>query len=354
MLGFGRRLPAGPAPLDGASLVLTDLDGVVYRGAEAVPGAVAALRDATRGGDGSARRLAFLTNNASRTDAQVAEHLAELGLDAVPEDVVTSPQAALRLLRAKLEPGALVLVVGGEGIVRVLEDAGYRTTRSAEDRPDAVMQGFASHVGWEHLAEASFALSGRDIPWIATNQDWTIPVARGIAPGNGTLVSAVHTVVGRLPQVAGKPETPMFELALERFGVRADEAIMIGDRLDTDILGANRAGIPSVLVLTGVDRAKQVLAAGREQRPRYVLEHLGQLAEPYPEVRVEEPGRDAWVASCGRERVSVHGVDVRIESRGEDRLDLLRAASAAIAASEKMIFALRVPDRLHEDWLRDS
>lgn len=354
MLGFGRRPAVGPAPLDAAKLVLADLDGVVYKGKGAIPGAVEALRAAAAGeAGGSARRLAFLTNNASRTDAQVAEHLVELGLDVVPDDIVTSPQAALRLLRAKLAPGALVLVVGGDGIVKVLEEAGYRTTRSADDQPDAVMQGFAPHVGWEHLAEAAFALA-RDIPWIATNQDWTIPVARGIAPGNGTLVSAVHTAVGRLAEVAGKPETPMFELALERFGAAPGEALMIGDRLDTDILGANRAGIPSVLVLTGIDRAKQVLAAAGDQRPRYVVEHLGQLSEPYPEIRVETPGHDAWVASCGRERVSLRGIDVRVESRAEDRLDLLRAASAAIAASEKMIFALRVPDVLHQDWLRSA
>lgn len=354
MLGFPRRVPVGPAPLAAARLVLADLDGVVYKGPGAIPGAVEALAAARRGDDGTAPlRLAFLTNNASRTDAQVAAHLVELGLETAPEDIVTSPQAALRLLRAKIAPGALVLVVGGDGIIQVLEAAGYRTTRSADDAPDAVMQGFAPHVGWEHLAEAAFALA-RDIPWIATNQDWTIPVARGIAPGNGTLVSAVHTAVGRLAEVAGKPETPMFELALERFGATAGEALMIGDRLDTDILGANRAGIPSVLVLTGIDRAKQVLAAAGDQRPTFIVEHLGQLADPYPEIRVETPGPDAWIASCGRERVSLRGIDVRIESKGEDRLDLLRAGAAAIAASEKMIFALRVPERLHEDWLRTA
>lgn len=348
MLGFGRdRGELGPAPLDAARLVLSDLDGVVYQG----PGAIAGAVDALNGAAASGRRVAYLTNNASRTDEQVAAHLRELGLAAQAQDVVTSPQAALTLLRERVAPGALVLVVGGDGIVQVLEDAGYRTTRSADDLPDAVMQGFAPHVGWEHLAEAAFALA-RDIPWIATNQDWTIPVARGVAPGNGTLVSAVHTAVGKLATVAGKPETPMFELALERFGATAAESLMLGDRLDTDILGANRAGIPSVLVLTGIDRPKQILAAAGDQRPTFILEHLGQLTEPYPVVRVEQTEPDAWLASCGGEQVSLRGVDVRRESKGRSRIDVLRAASAVIAASGKMIFALRVPASLHEDWLR--
>ena len=120
----------------------------------------------------------------------------------------------------------------------------------------------------------------RGIPWVATNTDWTIPQARGTAPGNGTLVSAVHTAVGRLPVVAGKPEVAIFEDALDALRPRA--ALMIGDRLDTDILGANRAGIPSLLVLTGIDQAKQVLAAVPAERPTYIVDDLRGLHEPYP------------------------------------------------------------------------
>lgn len=349
MFGFGSKsAPFGPAPLDGRHAVFADLDGIVYRGSAAIPGAVDALNSALDRGI----QLAYLTNNASRPAHEVAVHLRELGLAGTDDaHVVTSPHAAVKLLKDLVPAGSLVMVVGGAGITEVLEASGYRVTRSADDRPDAVMQGFAKNVGWAHLAEASFALAGRDIPWIATNQDWTIPVARGIAPGNGTLVSAVHTAVGRLPLVAGKPEPHMFTLGLERFDMPASHTLMIGDRLDTDILGARRAGIDGVLVLTGVDRPKQVLAAASDQRPKYIIEHLGQLAEPYPETVTETLGTDAWRARVGNASVRVDGITVHIEREGDARINLLRAGAAAIAASEKMVFALRVPDILHEDWL---
>lgn len=235
---FGRKGDE-PTPLDGIDVVLADLDGVVYAGSGALPYAVESLNRA-----GETRRLGYVTNNASRTDASVAGHLSELGLRVTPDDVVTSPQAAVRLLADRIAPASTVLVVGGEGLVVELEKAGFIVTRSADDTPAAVVQGFAPEVGWAQLAEAAFALALPEdqggIPWIATNTDWTIPQARGIAPGNGTLVSAVHTAVGRLPLVAGKPEIPIFLEAVKRF--EAKTPLFIGDRLDTDILGANRAG----------------------------------------------------------------------------------------------------------------
>lgn len=342
---FSRSTGLGPAPVDGADLLLADLDGVVYRGREPIPHAVEGLNAIQRAG----MPVGYITNNASRTDAAVAEQLRELGLHVRPEEVVTSPQAAMRLLREQVPSGSLVLVVGGDGILHELERAGYRATRSAEDGPDAVVQGFAPHVGWEQLAEASFALADREIPWIATNQDWTIPVARGLAPGNGTLVAAVHTAVQRMPKVAGKPETPIFEEAAERFSAR--RPVFVGDRMDTDIKGARRAGMRSVLVLTGVDRPKQVLAAAPDERPDCIVEDLRGLREPYPEVEVTRE-HELAVARVGRERVSVHGVEVRIDSAGRSRIDLLRAASAAIGASEKLIYALSIPPALYEDVFR--
>ncbi|GLI29159.1 haloacid dehalogenase [Agromyces rhizosphaerae] len=336
-----RRPRTEPAtPLDGADAVLADLDGVVYAGPDALPHAVESLRLAA-----ASVPVGYITNNASRSDATVARHLSELGLDVAPEHVVTSPQAAMRLLKEAVAPGASVLVVGGEGIVIELERAGYVPTRSADDAPAAVVQGFAPDVGWTQLAEAAFAIQAAadrgGIPWIATNTDWTIPVARGIAPGNGTLVSAVHTAVGILPQVAGKPETPIFTEAADRFGASAP--LMIGDRLDTDILGANRAGIRSVLVLTGVDRAKQVLAATPDMRPDYVLADLRGLHEPYPETTTRRDG----TVTVGRAAVRIDGRRVAVVRDGDDPLDLLRAASRAIWASATPIHGLEVPERLY-------
>jgi glycerol-1-phosphatase len=333
---------AGRKLLDGVDVALFDLDGVVYKGEGAIPHAIESINAAA-----STVRVGYLTNNASRTDAAVAQHLSSLGLTVTAEDVVTSPQAGIRVLKSLIADGSTVMVVGGEGITHELEKAGYVVSRSALDSPAAVIQGFAPTVGWEQLAEASFALHERDgepeVPWVATNTDWTIPVARGIAPGNGTLVSAVHTAIGRLPLVAGKPELPMFEVAQDRFG--AQNAVVVGDRLDTDILGANRAGIASVLVLTGIDQAKQVLAAVPDQRPKYILTDLRQLLEPYPETLESRKG-DAVITTVGDCVVSRTAETLTVVKQGS-QINRLRAGAAAIWSSGLAIYGLRVPAELY-------
>lgn len=334
---FGRAA----TPLQDVDTLLADLDGVVYAGAGPVPHAVESLNRAA-----TSRRLGYITNNASRTDATVAAHLTDLGLHVEPTDVVTSPQAAVRLLSTRVSAGATVLVVGGEGLVVELEKAGYTVTRSAEAAPAAVVQGFAPHVAWTDLAEAAFALKVPEeqggIPWIATNTDWTIPQSRGIAPGNGTLVSAVHTAVGRLATVAGKPETPIFEEAVARFD--AHRPLFLGDRLDTDIAGAQAAGIRSALVFTGIDRPKHVLAAPPTSRPDFLLGDLRELHEPYPVTRVKGD-----VTIVGDARVAIDGADVRILAAGSRPIDLVRAGAAAIWATGRAIFGFRVPEELYAD-----
>jgi HAD superfamily hydrolase (TIGR01450 family) len=335
-----RRSAKAVTPLDGVDLVLADLDGVVYKGSEPIEYAVESLN-----GLSESVRVGYITNNASRTDASVASHLTELGLRAKPADVVTSPQAAVRLLARHVPAGSQILVIGGDGLVDEVQKGGFSVTRSADDEPAAVIQGFAPEVGWMHLAEAAFALQGRsesERPWVATNTDWTIPVARGIAPGNGTLVSAVHTAIGRLPLVAGKPEVAIFEEAVSRFG--AKNPLFIGDRLDTDILGANRAGIDSVLVLTGIDQAKQLIAADANSRPTYILEDLRGLTEQYPTTTLS---KDGLTATVGDATVRIAGNDVEIVAEGSSELNLLRAACAVIWNSGRAIYGLEVPERLY-------
>lgn len=332
--------PEAATLLAGVEVVLVDLDGVVYRGGEPIPHAVESI---TAIGDGI--RVGYITNNASRTDAAVAAQLVGYGLDVAAEHVVTSPQAGAALLRDTVPVGSTVLVVGGDGLTTEVERAGFVVTRTADDKPAAVIQGFAPEVGWSHLAEAAFALQGEgaEVPWIATNTDWTFPLERGTAPGNGTLVSAVHTAIGRLPVVAGKPETAIFEEAFRRFGSRS--ALMIGDRLDTDILGANRAGIPSLLVLTGIDQAKQVLAAVPQERPTFLLDDLRGLHEPYPAIVEEREGERVLVRS-GDAVVRRDGHVLSVVSPGS-RIDLLRAGAAAIWRSGMAIYALDVPPELY-------
>ncbi|QMU98533.1 HAD-IIA family hydrolase [Microbacterium esteraromaticum] len=340
-MGLFRRSKQASTPLTGRDAILADLDGVVYAGPHALPHAVDSLNRAAQ-----SLRLGYITNNAARTDASVAEHLTGLGLTVAPDEVVTSPQAAMRLLATMVPAPATVLIVGGEGLVVEAQKAGYTVTRSAEDSPAAVVQGFSPEVAWTDLAEAAFALKVPEdeggIPWISTNTDWTIPRERGVAPGNGTLVSAVHTAIGRLSTVAGKPETPIFEEAIARFG--AQRPLFLGDRLDTDIMGAVRAGIDSALVLTGIDRPKHVLAAPQGSRPDYILADLRDLHEPYPQT-VEKDG----VFTVNDAAVRIDGADVQILAEGSSQIDLLRAGAATIWATGLAIYAFRVPEQLYAD-----
>jgi glycerol-1-phosphatase len=260
--------------IDGYDALLLDLDGVVYAGGHALPHAPEML-DLAR----NTVRLAFVTNNASRTPQQVADMLSTMGIHAIPEDVVTSAQAGSRLLVERgHQPGSSVLVVGGDGLRAAVSDRGFDIVSDAADRPVAVIQGFSPDVDWRALAEATFALrAGAD--YVATNTDLTIPTGRGIAPGNGLLVQAVATASGVTPVVAGKPETPLMVESVQR--VRATRPLVVGDRLDTDIAGAVRAGIDSVLVFTGVTDVAGLIAAAPDMRPTYVAADLrGLFAAP--------------------------------------------------------------------------
>jgi len=333
---------ADRTPLAGVSLLLADLDGVIYQGPAAIPHAVKSLVKAAK-----SMTLGYVTNNASRTPGQVAEQLAGYGLPAQANDVVTSPQSAARVLTTLLPTGALVLVVGGEGLLTEVSAAGFRITRSADDSPDAVVQGFSPEVGWQALAQASFALQRRpEIPWVATNTDWTIPVEGGIAPGNGAMVSAVHLAVGRLATFAGKPEPEIFAVALERWGTPPEHTLMVGDRLDTDVLGANRAGIKSALVLTGIDSAKTLLASDVSMRPDFVLDDLRQLHEPYPEVVTSVDADGVHTVEVGRAVVRRKDNAIRVARAGK-KIDLIRAGASIVHDSGLKIFGLDVDPQIY-------
>ena len=256
--------PCG-SPLRGIDALVCDLDGVVYRGKAAVPYAVEVLTEV-------GLPVLYMTNNASRSPAEVAQHLVKLGLRARPSDVVTSAQGAADVV-VRARPRATVLAVGGPGLRTALEEVGLSVVSHADDA-DTVVQGYGPQVSATDLAEASYAIS-RGAWWVATNTDATIPDERGIAPGNGALVAAVGSAVGRGPDtVVGKPHPDLYQLASSRLGVTTDRLLAVGDRLDTDIAGANAAGMPSALVLTGVSTREEAYSASDELRPTYVIEDL--------------------------------------------------------------------------------
>ena len=180
-------------------VALLDLDGVLYVGPDAVPGAPEAVRDAAAAG----MRPAYVTNNAARTPATVAAHLREIGVPAADDDVVTSAQAAATLLAARVPAGSPVLVVGGEGLVVAVSERGLQPVHEAGDGVAAVVQGFAPEVGWRLLAEGTYAVAA-GLPWIATNMDATVPTPGGRAPGNGLLVGVVAGAAGRSPDAVAR------------------------------------------------------------------------------------------------------------------------------------------------------
>ncbi|MFI6349226.1 HAD-IIA family hydrolase [Streptomyces sp. NPDC050560] len=298
------RPGASPRELHRAyDTALLDLDGVVYAGGAAIAHAVESL-DRARG---AGMRLAYVTNNALRTPDAVAAHLTELGIPAAGDDVVTSAQAVARLISDAFPDGARVLVVGGEGLRAALRERGLRPVESADDEPDAVVQGYGGpDLAWGRFAEACYAVA-RGVPWFASNTDLTIPSGRGIAPGNGAAVEVVRIATGAEPRVAGKPLPPMHRETILRTG--AKRPLVVGDRLDTDIEGAFNGGVDSLLVLTGVTDAAGLLAAPPEHRPTYVDEDLRGLLTGQPEVESGdgEFRCGGWRAAAGREELALDG-----------------------------------------------
>jgi HAD superfamily hydrolase (TIGR01450 family) len=295
---------------------MLDLDGVVYIGPDAVEGAAERLESAAAAG----MHLAYVTNNASRTPRDVAEHLTSLGIPAAEADVVTSAQAAARLLAEKLEPDSTVFVIGGPGLFEALTEQGLRPVQTSEEQPAAVVSGYYADLRWRTVTEGAILVKS-GLPWVASNMDVTVPTPRGLGPGNGVLVEAVGRFAGREPVVAGKPLSPLFEETHRRVG--GSRPLVVGDRLDTDIEGAHNASLDSLLVLTGVTGAEELVSATPDRRPSYIslgLEGLG-LPHPAPDERGGAFELGGWRA------VAEHGT-VKIDGDGEV-VDWWRVLAAA-------------------------
>jgi glycerol-1-phosphatase len=310
-----RGCPDGPSRHYDAALL--DLDGVVYLGGSPIAGAADALAAAVSNG----MRLAFVTNNASRTPNAIAAQLAGMGIPATATDIVTSAQAAAHLIADRFPAGSPVLVVGGMGLRLAVRERGLKPVSTAADRPVAVVQGYTPDLGYGLLAEAAVAI--RAGAWfVGSNADATLPSRRGPLPGNGSLLQVLVTATGQQPVVAGKPEPPLHAESVERVG--AKRPLVVGDRLDTDIEGAHRGGADSLLVLTGVTRPADLLLAPPQRQPTYVAADLSGLNASQPEVARTGDG-----FSCGGWKVAGGGIGSLTASGAGDPLDGLRALCAA-------------------------
>ncbi|UMG92588.1 HAD hydrolase-like protein [Nocardioides sp. TF02-7] len=277
---------------------------MVYVGGEAVPGAPEHLRAVRRAG----MRLAFITNNAARTPQVVAEHLTALGVEARTEDVVTSAQAAAHLVVERHGAGVPVVCLGGPGLEAALREEGLCPV-GVDDDAEAVVTGYGPDVLWRDIMRVAVRIR-EGLPWVASNTDTTIPTPFGVAPGHGVLVDTLRRFSGVEPAVAGKPQRPLLDETVRRVGGR--RPLMVGDRLDTDIEGAQRAGVPALLVLTGVTGLPELVDAPPALRPTYLSTDLGGLLVPHaaPQ-RLADDGNGwragGWVAAVRDGALAVTG-----------------------------------------------
>jgi glycerol-1-phosphatase len=302
-------------------LVMFDLDGVVYVDGHLVEHAAESIA-ATRA---AGAHIAFITNNAARTPEQVVTHLRELGVEATPGDVVTSSQAAARLLRKAYGRGAPVAVLGADGLVTAVREAGLEPVEVGDPRALAVVSGYAPEIRWRVIMQAA-TLIRNGLPWVAANADLTLPTDSGLAPGHGLLVRMISDFAEVKPQVAGKPERPLLDETRRR--VAGERPLMVGDRLDTDIAGAHRAGVDSLLVMTGVSGLADLVQADADERPTWIghdltaLQRAGCAAE-------EVDG--AWTAGAWTARVDHGRLSMTGAGSTPDEADQWWVAAAAAA-----------------------
>ncbi|GAA2147315.1 HAD superfamily hydrolase (TIGR01450 family) [Humibacillus xanthopallidus] len=309
-------------PIASYDAIVCDLDGVVYRGDGEVPGAPTALQDmAARG-----VRVLYATNNASRVPSEVAEHLRRLGAPARNADVVTSAEAGAAITAEHVAAGSPVLALGGEGVAWALTRAGLEPvapSEAASRGATAVLQGLG-----RQLTVADFEVAARLIEegavWVVTNGDTTLPLQWGTAPGNGAYVDLLRTATGQEPvAVAGKPQSPLYELAVDRLGTAPQRTLAVGDRLDTDIAGARAAGLDSAWVLTGVDRPSALLDTDLD--PTFVIASLSELLQPYA---VPSPHEGTW--RCASATASLEDGVLTIERGDAEPIEAMRAGLAAL------------------------
>lgn len=261
-------------PLDNINYLLIDMDGVLYRGGEALPGLTgffATLR---------AQNLGFrlVTNNSINTTQQYVEKMAGMGVEIASDDLVTSAYATAGWLKGQLPQGAPVYAVGEDGLQTALAETGFAVSVGA-DAPqsvDAVVAGLYFGIDYQTIHHAA-RLVRDGARFIGTNSDKTIPTPDGLGPGAGSILAAIEAASGMQPTTIGKPHAIMFEEALKDLGASPAEAAMVGDRLETDILGAQQVGLQTILVLSGVSSRED--AENNSPKPTWIFEDIQELTK---------------------------------------------------------------------------
>jgi 4-nitrophenyl phosphatase len=248
---------------------LIDMDGVLWRGKLFLPG-VKEFIETLR-----LREIPFLlvTNNSTVSPGSTVDRLAEIDISIEPDEVVTSAFATASYLKSVLPEGSKVFAIGEKVVRGALKEAGFELLEG-HDSADAVVVGFDRHVNWHKMTEAVLAIHAGAL-FVGTNPDVSFPIEGGQAVGNGAIIRAVEAASSTEPVIVGKPEPLLFEQAVHRIGLQAEQILMLGDRLETDILGAQRAGIATALLLTGVTSRQE--AGLSEIKSDFIFEHLQAL-----------------------------------------------------------------------------
>lgn len=249
--------------------LLVDLDGVIYTGDTPIAGAARFLEYLHDTG----RVFRCITNNSTLGASQVVAKLRAMGMPVGPDDVLTSSQATALYLRERYGPGTRVMAIGEDGLVRALLDVGFRLV---DRSPDVVVCGLDRRLSYDRLTRACLAIRA-GAPLIATNPDIALPTEDGFLPGNGAVLAYLQTATGATPLVIGKPEATMLLQAMELAGTTPAETAIVGDGLKTDILAGARAGISTILVLTGLSTRDDLATAPIQ--PDYVFDDLDRLCE---------------------------------------------------------------------------
>lgn len=243
--------------LDEIQALVIDMDGVLWLDQTPLPGLVdffAFMQE---------RSLPFIlaTNNASKTPAQYVAKLAGFGVTVTREHILTSPLAAATYLKSEFPAGATVYLVGQEGLHEVMQEAGFTIMHDASQPVDVVVAGVDFTLTYDKLKYATLLIQ-RGARFVGTNADVTFPAEEGPLPGAGSILAALQAATGVVPTIAGKPERLMFDVAVAKLGSRASQTAMIGDRLETDILGGQKAGLKTILVTTGIDTEETIPLKG--------------------------------------------------------------------------------------------
>jgi 4-nitrophenyl phosphatase len=267
-----RTFSFSPMPsLTAIRYLIIDMDGVLWQGDQPLPGLTQFFEFLRR----RSIRFVLATNNASQTPAQYTAKLARLGVVVDREEILTSAQAAALYLETIAPKGARVYIIGESGLTEALTERGFSLST---DGAEYVVVGMDRGLTWDKLARATLNIRAGAL-FIGTNPDRTLPTEKGITHGNGAVLAALQAATDVAPRIMGKPEPLMYQQAQMRLGGSPQNTAALGDRLETDILGAVRAGIPSILVLSGVSKPEQL--AQVNYQPDWIYQNIQELTEQW-------------------------------------------------------------------------